>query len=363
MSVPVVFTTPDGRGSPAHPLLLALYYTCPGLVQSLADNKNKAYGTLSKAVDEAWRSLSGKHGDASAIWNLIGEDRLAPAECVELFNQMCDLFDAECEDAAQYSLGVEQRMSVESGARVKKGLPVFGYNVVLAIPIKGIPGLKALTVSALLESNFKMETIDYTFPDDDESVEAIKANKLCGDLKQGLVIHLQRYRYDFDLGAKAKIYDRIEFPKTLSGKELSKYAEPGSPSQAAMASCSMELAAVVTHGDLDGYGLLLRTGEGNNAIWWRCCQAGSNVPMETSIESVFGGEDADQELAYMLFYKVVGGKGLSKRSSIKLAGTELRKVMASDADKRASLKDADKRASLKDAAGAAGKGGGCCTVV
>ena len=342
MSLPNVFTTPDGRGSAAHPVLLALYYSCPALVKQVLDSKTNS-DTLTHAVKRSWSSL-GSSNDCSAVWDLIGET-LVPADSAVLFNQMCDLFDAELSNAATNALGVETRNTIQSGARVKTEFPARAYLFPLSIQLKA--DIEGTDLLSILRQNFEVTKIDYMFPDDIEPIESTKTLRISNVLHETVVLHFQRSRYDFGTREYAKIYDRIEFPAQISGKELSGFCEEGAVTQA-ISSATLDLVAVLTHNDENGYGLLLKPNA--NGPWFKCC--GPEPILETSIESVFGG-DIDQDVAYMLFYKVSGQGSLtrkmSKRASLLPATQKPTKVETEIGNKPQATKSEP-------------ASGGCCTM-
>jgi len=328
-------------------LLLGLYYTMPSLVKTVTSS-NTDDKTLSHALKKAWVSLGGANGthSAEAVWDLIGESKLIPADSAELLAQMCDLLDAELADAAATAMGVKSKIVIQCGARVKENAPTMLYSLALSIPLTGeIEGLK---LTSLLRSNFNAEKIDYMFPDDVEPIESEKVTKIANKFGEGLIIHLQRYRYDFTLGGNAKIYDRVEFPEHLSGSDFSAFAE--SDCAKVIAGCSFDLVAVLTHNDDTGYGLLLRAGAADGkGPWFKCCDSSSDAPTETSIESAFGG-DTEQQAGYMLFYKVSGGSDDSLIRKIS------RMALKSSTAKVESAEPA--KPSPEEKSG----GGGCCTI-
>lgn len=338
-----MFKTPESHGSAIHPLLLSLYYTSPSLVSAVASS-NTDDTTISHAIKAAWTSLqSSPSPSAKAIWDLVGRDKLIPADCAELTSQICDLVDAELANAAEKSLNVSSKIVIHSGARVKDGNVQKSYMLALSMPITGTG--EGSDLVSLLKSNFSSETIDYMFPDDVEPVASSKTTKLASKFGECLIIQLQRYRYDFSSLSNAKIYDRVDIPVHISGNEFSAYAD--SAFAASIGGCSMDLVAVVTHSSEKGYGLLLRPNA--KGAWFKCCDPDLNdVPTETSLESVFGG-DIDSECAYMLFYKVSVGDGITgmarkmSRLSVKAAG-------------------AVGAAAAAPAAKKAEGGGGCCTL-
>lgn len=349
MSYPNTFQSPDGKGSAIHPLLLALYYTSPSLVKAVA-NSNTDDKTLSHAVKKAWGSL-GSENSAKAVWDLIGEAMLVPADSAELFNQLNDLFDAELADASANAMGIKSKMIIEAGARVKEGPVTNTYNIALSIPLR--QDVEGETLQSLLQSNYASEKIDYMFPDDVEPVDAQKTNRITGKFREGVVFHLQRYKYDFNLMANAKIYDRVQFPDHLSGKEFAPFADPETAKS--ITGCSLDLVAVVTHSDEAGYGLLLRPDA--KGPWWKCYDPSSPVPVESSIESAFGGE-IDQDIGYMLFYRVTGGESALGSLARKMSRLSIKGTAAGSApDPKAALPPSPTAKQAK-----AESGGGCCTV-
>ena len=153
-------------------------------------------------------------------------------------------------------------------------------------------------------------------------------------------------RYDFNVGSNAKIYDKVVFPEHISGSEFAPFAE--ADSARSLTACNLDLVAVVTHNDDSGYGVLLRPDAKGG--WFKCSDPAN--PTETSIESAFGG-DVDQDIAYMLFYKVTHSDvGLARKMS-RAAATAVSKAVASA--------EPGKPAATAGAPEAKG-GGGCCVV-
>lgn len=319
MSSPNVFKTPDAHGSAIHPILLGFYYSLPSLTKAISDSKTDDK-TLSHAIKHAWGTLSTGNGSAQAVWDLIGADKLIPADSAELLCQMCDLLDAELANVAEHSLGISTKIVIHSGAKVREDKPSSSYLLGLSIPLNG--SISGTNLSSLLAHNFKTETIDYMFPDDIEPVPSEKSHLIASQFKDCIVVQLQRYRFDFGTKSNSKIYDRVEFPVQMSGEEFAKYADSASAS--AISACSLDLVAVLTHSDEKGYGLLVRPNA--SGPWFKCCDSELESPQETSVESAFGG-DIDGDVAYMLFYKVTGGSGglggmarKMSRLSLKAAG-------------------------------------------
>ena len=369
-SLPSVFKAPESKGSAIHPLLLAFFYSLPSLVKTVSGSSTDEK-TLSCAVKKAWGSLAqGNNASAKPVWDLIGEATLIPADSAELLTQMCDLFDAELHNAAAKALGFSTKIVIHAGARVKDGKPSEGYTLALSIPIQA--DIQGHSLTSLLQSNFATEKIDYMFPDDVEPISSDKKLSIAGGFHECVVVHLQRYRYDFEFMRNAKIYDRIEFPEQMSGKEFASYADEDSTK--AISGSTLDLVAVLTHHDEKGYGLLLRPDA--KGPWFKCCDIDyQEVPTETSIESAFGGE-LDSDVAYMLFYKVSGGgqgalAGLTKKLSRKSltnktadnpAATTTKSTPSASPAAASSSPSAQKPA-LKTGAAAENKsGGGCCVV-
>jgi hypothetical protein len=346
-TLPKVFHTPEGRGSAIHPILIALYYASPSLLNKVLQS-NTDEKTLSQAVKKSWKSLQEQSADQTSsqpVWDLITEQTLIPADSAELFNQMCDLFDAELSDIAANCLGVKTKLILQSGARVKEGIAQSSYTIQLSIPSR--LDIEGTSLTSLLKSNFETEKIDYMFPEDVEPVEADKHTRITSKFRECIVIQLQRYKYDFSLGGNAKIYDRVEFTEHIEGSEFVNYCDEATAKT--IATCKLDLVGVITHNDDSGYGLLVKPDA--KGSWFKCSDLDNHVPMESSIESCFGGE-ADQDVAYMLFYRVSGGESVLDTLSRKMSRKSIGKTNTPAVP-----------AASKAADTAAGGGGGCCVVM
>jgi len=349
-SLPYVFEAPSSKGSAIQPLLSALYYTSPSLVKAVMSSSTDD-STLSNAVKKAWGSL-GKENSAQPVWDLIGEKTLIPADSAELLGQMCDLFDGELTDAATSALGVKSKVSFRHGARVKDEKPSSMYALNLSVPLHG--RMEGFQLSDLLSKNFESMKVDYMFGGDIEPVEAEKSISLVGKMHEGFILQIQRYRYDFNATGNAKIYDRVEFPDKISGKDLASFADEESSN---IPSCTFDLVAVLTHNDETGYGLLLR--QDAKGPWFKCYDRDNAVfPMETSLESAFGG-DLDSDVACMLFYKVTGGE-LGGMFARKMSRMSMLSPKPIDSAPKSTSPSADVSKPAADAA--ASGGGGCCSV-
>jgi hypothetical protein len=306
---PPIITSPPSQGAAIHPLLLGLFMISPSLVQAILSS-NTSSGTLSHAVKTCFEQLKqGKNANANKVWELIGEDKLIPADAAELLTQICDLFDAELDLSARKSIGVEtisEIIGLRDSSLVAKSSVQHAYVMPLTLP--GV-----WTLEEVIQHNFKSEQVDYQFPNQDEPTDATKVSKFANVFHEGVIIHLQRYKFDFSLNQLGKVYDRVEFTDKCSGKMLGEFCISGVKS--AMEGTSLELTAVVTHDDHVGYSLLVKSSD--DGRFYKVFSHGldneqDDSPMKleensfNGLNEYFGGNVGD-ETAYLLFYSVKGG--------------------------------------------------------
>jgi len=317
--------------------------------------------TLSKAMKSAFASLEAGKGDASAVWRLIGESvLLKQQDAYELFTQIADLLDSELDHIAERALGVHETTNVVSrdNGQVLEARPALQY----AVPISVIRDHEA--IDELLTSHYADAPIDYAaVGKEDEPIFAAKQVRISEPLRETMVVHLQRYRYDSTTMSKVFVSDKIAFTDSIPGNFLAGFGASPETS-AALTPVNLTLQAVVTHNDENGYALLLKRGSG----WVRTCIDGAEDET-VELERVFGG-DAGDETAFLLFFKVEGGTGLAAavKSAMAAVRTSVKKAVAAASaattptaaklDPMPSTGAPAAMAPAKDAGG-----GGCCLVM
>lgn len=76
--------------------------------KGILNSKSSSEGELSFHLKKVFQSIEkSEKPDATPIWDLIGHKKLMDADAKELFQQFCDLLDAENDMLARNTLGVE----------------------------------------------------------------------------------------------------------------------------------------------------------------------------------------------------------------------------------------------------------------
>ena len=379
MPPPLAFASPASRGSAMNPLLLALYHAAPGLRRAVLQKTDADKGTLTRAVRQVWEQLEagGPVAEASAVWNLIGEEKLLPIDAAELLSMMCDLFDAELSLAARESLGVATKTTVKASASaaVSEGSVQHGYRIPLSLP-RGAPEVSdASNMDETVRWNFRTERVDFTFPGEIEPVESEQAVRIVGALHECVVLHLQRYQFDFSSMSTGKIYDRLEFKQSVDGgKLLGPFVADAADARSVG---DMQLVAVVVHDDELGFSVLLKSSD--DGAFYKCChqhldQGDDDPPSKVDDLAAYFGGQVGQEVAYLLFYAnkaQAQGAGALANAVRKVSQAAARKSVPKAATATATatttaLAVAAPAAPSSGAAAASkadgGGGGGCCLV-